>query len=152
VSARAVSLAVLLAAALTDPLCGDAWAFEAQCPRSIQTTQSLAGDVKGWTAHVDDPFAAGKRAGPAAAIKSDLRSVTFYDGHPSEKASLAPDRSEKNLNLWDFSYDNRPRSYWIGCHYGGTNVMLIGELPRAVKMCEVRYRDDFTIVERVACK
>ena len=126
---------------------------DAQCPRSIQTQQTLVGAFKGWVGHVDDPFAGGTgRRDARAPIKSDLRQVTLYDGHPSEKASLAPDRTEKNRNSWDLSYDNRPRAYWIGCHYGGTNVMLISELPRGIKACEVFYRDDFTFVERVACK
>ena len=144
-------VALVVGAIVTGP--GDVRAFEPQCPRSIETKQTLAGEVKGWATHLDDPSASGAtRTSPTAAIKSGLHQVTFYDGHPSEKASLHPDRTEKNRNVWDFSYDNRPRSYWIGCHYGGTHVTLIAEIPRGVKTCEVRYRDDFTIVERVTCK
>ena len=127
--------------------------FDPQCPRSIQTRQALVSDVKGWIAHVDDPFSSGRPAGnDRAPIRSDLRHVTLYDGHPAEKASLAPDRTDRNRNTWNLASDNRPRSYWIGCHYGGTNVTLIAEVPREITSCEVAYRDNFTIVERVACK
>ncbi|HXS94338.1 MAG TPA: STY0301 family protein [Candidatus Limnocylindrales bacterium] len=108
------------------------------CPAQVAVSpQRIARAVPGWT-----PLTA------EDAIHR-LASVTFYDGHPSEKASLAPDAENRRVQTWTFAAQSR--AYWITCGYSSTTVVLARELGREVRKCVVRY-DGAGAVSSVSCR
>ncbi len=47
-----------------------------------------------------------------------LRSVTVFDGPPSEQASLVPDRAGTSHSSWDLGYVyDAGRTVWVRCEY-----------------------------------
>jgi hypothetical protein len=53
-----------------------------------------------------------------AAKSQALRSVTVFEGPPSEQASLVPDSAGKNNSSWDLAYIyDGGRSVWVRCQY-----------------------------------
>lgn len=115
------------------------------CPMTIQVTEQLAAPVAGWTAASDG-------------MPHLLASLTFFDGKPEEKASLAPDTHltyrSSSVSIWKFA---QARPTWVMCQYSGTSVTLTRELPRNTSICMVSYARGVTIaglpvIESVSCK
>jgi hypothetical protein len=109
-----------------------------QCPPSLKTTQSLQEKVKGWDVFVSDLNAA-----------HHLNQITFYDQHPKEHASLAPDNEDSKENKLSWTFNNN--SIWLACGYSQTTVQLIQKLPAGMKHCTVRYAEHFSQVIAVDC-
>jgi hypothetical protein len=61
--------------------CGAA-ADPIQCPPVVEVRQQMAAPVAGWFVAMDD-------------LPHRLAGITFFDGKPEEKASLAPDSESK---------------------------------------------------------
>ena len=103
------------------------------CPKTIQVKEQLAAPVAGWTAASDG-------------MPHQLAGLTFFDGKPEEKASLAPDgqttQRNETVSTWKF---DKTRPTWVMCQYSGTSVTLTRELPRNTSMCMVTYARGVTI-------
>ena len=115
------------------------------CPKTIQVKEQLAAPVAGWTAASDG-------------MPHQLAGLTFFDGKPEEKASLAPDaektQRDHTISTWSFG---KTRPTWVMCQYSGTSVTLTRELPRSTSSCTVTYARGVTIaglpvIESVTCK
>ena len=90
----------------------------------------------------------------------NLAGITFYDGPPSEKASLVYDKITKTKGEetaeWTFDPKNE-RQTWIACSYAGTAVELARTLPPHTAMCSVVYDSREQIaglpaIKKIACK
>jgi hypothetical protein len=117
------------------------------CPPKVKVSQQLAAAVPGWTAMLDD-------------TPHQLAGITFYDGPPEEKASLAYDNmtkaGAKQAAKWSFSPD-APRQTWISCSYSGTSVKLAKSLPPKTTACEVTYDPrqqvaGLPLIEKISCR
>ncbi|KTC89656.1 hypothetical protein OQJ18_08260 [Fluoribacter dumoffii] len=108
------------------------------CPQTIQTNQSLRGNLNQWEAFQDD----------LNSIHYFER-VTFYSGHPKEHASLAPDHedSKKEKLTWSLG----KQEIWIACEYTGTKIQLIQKLPYGSKSCNVTYKKNYSKVVSINC-
>lgn len=115
------------------------------CPKTIQVKEQLTAPVPGWVAASDG-------------MPHQLAGLTFYDGKPEEKASLAPDgqttQRNETISTWKF---DKTRPTWVECHYSGTSVTLTRELPRSTSTCMVTYARGETIaglpvIESVTCR
>lgn len=109
------------------------------CPRSIVVQQAALHAPPGWELV---PGIGDVR----------LRSVRFFDGHPSEEASLIPP-GEGNTGptvvvVWRAGTlgersagkeTNAERGTWVSCYYTGTTVVLNKRLPARTKYCEAYY-------------
>jgi hypothetical protein len=89
----------------------------------------------------------------------ELAGLTFFEGKPEDKASLAPDKQAaingKTVASWVFASGGR--SLWVACQYARTNVVLTRELPRNTRTCSITYTASVTIaglpvIEKVDCK
>lgn len=116
------------------------------CPPTIAVKQQLTSPVPGWSVTSDG-------------MPHQLAGLTFFDGKPEDKASLAPDKNVavkgKSVALWTFDGSGRP--IWVACQYAGTNVVLTRELPRSTRSCSITYTAGVTIaglpvIEKVDCK
>ena len=114
------------------------------CPKTIQVKEQLAAPVTGWTAASDG-------------MPHQLAGLTFFDGKPEEKASLAPDgqatQHSETISTWKF---DKTRPTWVMCHYSGTSVTLARELPRNISACTIAYARGVTIaglpvIDRIEC-
>jgi hypothetical protein len=112
----------------------------------VDVRQQIAAPIAGWSASLDD-------------LKHLLAGVTFFDGKPEERASLAPDKEErangKIVSTWNFIA--RDRGVWVACHYDGTSVNLIRELPKQLRTCSVTYKPRQSMsglpeIEKIDCK
>jgi hypothetical protein len=117
-----------------------------QCPPTIAVKQQLVAAVLGWSVTSDG-------------MPHQLAGLTFFDGKPEDKASLAPDKNVagkgKSVASWTFDASGRP--IWLACQYAGTNVVLTRELPRGTRTCSITYTAGVTIaglpvIEKVDCK
>jgi hypothetical protein len=124
-----------------------AYAENVVCPETIVVEQKLAKPLSPWEAFLEDG-------------SYPLMSISFFDGHPQEKASLVPDseikRKGKLISTWQFSREN-PRGYWIACVYNRTNVMLTRRLVPTTSKCEVTYNPQITVgghpsLSEIQCK
>lgn len=117
------------------------------CPATISARQRLNAPVAGWTAMEDD-------------TPHSLAGITFYDGPPSEKASLVYDRithgKTEQVATWTFAAQ-KDRPIWLACSYGGTSIQLTKALPTTITTCSVSYDpqqsiDGMPVIKRIACK
>ncbi|MGB8841341.1 MAG: STY0301 family protein [Aliidongia sp.] len=118
------------------------------CPPDIKTmTAQLAVPVEGWSAHVE----------PAP---NHLKGITFYEGPPSDGASLVPDDQRRGKStstmVWKFAALG-PGSFWLRCRYANTTMTLERQLPASVAECTVDYSKSLSLdgepaVERLVCK
>ena len=117
------------------------------CPPKIDVHQQLAAPVAGWTALLDDS-------------PHQLAGITFYDGTPQEKASLAYDDitkvAGKQVAKWLFAPEGG-RPTWISCNYSGTSVQLTKSLPPKTTACEVKYDPKqqiagLPVIEAISCR
>jgi hypothetical protein len=92
------------------------------CPATISARQQLATPVAGWTAMEDD-------------TPHNLAGIIFYDGPPSEKASLVYDRithgKTEQVATWSFA-PQKARPIWLACSYAGTSIDLTKALPTTI--------------------
>lgn len=116
------------------------------CPAKIEVKQTLASHLPGWSVGTDD-------------APHLLAGMTFFDGNPGEKASLAPDSENshngKTISLWTFAAS--ARSTWVSCQYAGTDIVLRRELLRSTRACSITYSTNESIaglpvIEKVECK
>jgi hypothetical protein len=117
------------------------------CPVAISARQQLGTPVAGWTAIEDD-------------TPHNLSGITFYDGPPSEKASLVYDHithgKTEQLATWTFAAQ-RDRPIWLACSYAGTSIQLTKALPATITTCAVTYDPQQTIdgqpaIKKISCK
>jgi hypothetical protein len=122
-------------------------ADSAACPATITTRQQLTSQVAGWTPTTDD-------------TPHNLAGITFYDGPPSEKASLVYDKITRGRGeqtaTWSFD-PNGERHTWIACRYAGTSIQLTRQLPPHTTMCTVVYDtqqhlDGEPVIKNIVCK
>jgi hypothetical protein len=116
------------------------------CPPTIAVKQQLAAPVPGWSVTSDG-------------MPHQLAGLTFFDGKPEDKASLAPDKNVivkgKSVASWTFEASGRP--IWVACQYASTNVVLTRELPKSTRACSVTYTTGVTlaglpVIEKVDCQ
>lgn len=117
------------------------------CPATISARQQLATPVAGWTAIEDD-------------TPHNLAGITFYDGPPSDKASLVYDRithgKTEQVATWSFA-PQKDRPIWLACGYAGTSIQLTKTLPATITTCAVTYDpqqtiDGMLLIKKIACK
>lgn len=120
-------------------LAQQAMATPVNCPPIINTDQTLKQEINGWD-------------GYTAATDSQhvLQGITFYDKHPKENASLAPDNENTKNNKLVWTFDKKS-DVWVACRYSNTNVQLIQQLPKERGNCTVTYDDKFSRVVKVDC-
>src|SRR5258708_37964528 len=101
--------------------CGGA-ADPIQCPPVVEVRQQMAATVAGWSAAMDD-------------LPHRLAGITFFDGKPDEKASLAPDSETKaagkSVSTWNLGSGGGP--VWVACRYARTTGTLPPELPNLAR-------------------
>jgi hypothetical protein len=99
------------------------------CPNTISVHQDLAQSIPGWQVFPDD-------------APVQLAGVTFYDGPPTERASLVYNqeirRAGKLVTTWHFAPE-RDRQIWMGCSYSGTVITVARGLSNEIKECSVSY-------------
>jgi len=117
------------------------------CPDSITTRQELTSSPSGWSPLLDD-------------TPHNLAGITFYDGPPAEKASLAYDQYKhgrgEDVATWSFAKQEDRRIYVV-CSYAGTAVELSRTLPPQVSTCTVTYDPQTHIagspaVKKIICR
>lgn len=122
-----------------------AWALDLKCPARINTDQGLRGAEAGWEAV----------AKFSSETPNTLSGVQFFEGHPSQMASLAPDQSReqkgKSVNFWKFEAKTSSEQ-WFTCMYSQTRVILARRLPAGISQCEVTYSKGYVEVERATCR
>jgi hypothetical protein len=98
------------------------------CPRTLAVEQKVVSLPSGWGATADGS-------------PHRLAGVTFFDGPPSDLASLKYDETafadKEWTGIWHFGPN--PRGFWIACSFSGTSVVLSRRLPAEVKVCRVIY-------------
>ncbi|MGQ3887661.1 STY0301 family protein [Legionella sp. CNM-1927-20] len=113
-------------------LSSNSLAHTINCPKIIKSTQTLKDKLDGWEAYLD-----------VSQTEHPFSHITFYAGHPSENASLAPNNQNIKINMmiWRFQGNN----FWVACNYRGTAIQLIQRLPKKTKICSVIYNKDNSI-------
>ncbi|SRR5579885_1036681 len=123
------------------------WAADnVRCQAEIKVRQQIVAAASGWSALLDD-------------MPHLLAGITFYEGKPEDKASLAPDTERKSGNkvvsTWLFS--GGPQSTWVACRYAWTSVLLTRELPKSIHTCSATYNSRENVgglpaIEKIDCK
>ena len=117
-----------------------------RCPLRVAVKEQLAGPVPGWSV-------------TSEGLPHELAGLTFFDGKPEDKASLAPDREApgkgKIVSTWTFGAGDR--AVWVACRYAWTNLILTRELPKKTRTCTVTYASGETIaglpaIQKVDCQ
>lgn len=98
---------------------------EVLCPETMMTTESVTAVPAGW-------------ATSQASNSHPWQAITFYDGHPKDMASLAPNKSNKNQAVWRFA-PQKDRDIYVSCGYYRSSIELIQALPKSVDSCVVFY-------------
>jgi hypothetical protein len=125
-----------------------AMATDITCPAEIKTTTAqLAVPVEGWSAQAE----------PAP---NQLKGITFYEGRPSDGASLVPDEEKRGKStitrIWQLAALGSG-SFWLRCRYANTTMTLERPLPAGVAECTVDYSrtlslDGEPVIEKLVCK
>ncbi|WP_058499321.1 STY0301 family protein [Legionella gratiana] len=110
-----------------------------QCPKVIKTTESLQQKITDWDTFFDDWN-----------MEHRFTRVTFYEGHPKEHASLAPDNENTKSQKLTWTFNNQ--EIWIACGYTNTTLELIQKLPDRTKKCTIMYNTDFSQVIAIDCE
>jgi hypothetical protein len=122
------------AALIVGAIAGPCFAFDAQCPQSINTTQHLGTAIRPWQEFSRDPWGAtGGAAASASQLRSGFSRIELYDGQPRELADLVPDNERDTWTLGDPAQRTRPQ--FMACVYDGTYVRLVRQLPADVTRC-----------------
>lgn len=105
-------------------------AEELTCPPSITSSEAISPQVSGWEA-VSTPQV------------HKLENAQVYDGHPSEMASLVPDRSTSHgpvhQAIWHLAGE-RERDTWIGCSYKNSSLLLVHKVSPNARRCVLTYQ------------
>lgn len=103
-----------------------------ECPATIMTNQLLRQSVPGWE-------------GVADSEPRNFSYITFYSGHPNQKASLVPDAPNLPTTAkWTLTRATPTDEFWLGCHYHNTAVFLAKRIPPKAKECVATYKADAT--------
>ena len=110
---------------------GLAWGADQliECPQSLEV-KSVASAPDGW--HIID-------------MKQEnvLERVGLFSGHPSNGASLVPDKSQtrngESKDVWAFSPISEEEQ-WLACFYYGTSLVVAQPVGLHATRCEVRYK------------
>lgn len=117
------------------------------CPAALTTTQTATSVPAGFSASI--------QAAPAP-----FMGLTFFDGNPRDKVSLAPDEEKPSgdtlVSMWKFPPGN-PRGYYLQCGYFGTQIALQRALDPIITKCWVTYDTAQTIgglpfIKRIDCQ
>ena len=119
---RLIVATILIAIALAD---GQARAATT-CPATLNVDQHATTPSSDWTLSY-------------SATPPSLEMVTFFDGPPSDNASLAPD-NEKSIGgeidqTWKLPKSER--GYWMQCAYSNTSAVVSRKLPAGDLRCEI---------------
>jgi hypothetical protein len=139
----AVVLPLVVAALLLGPVAhAEPPTFD--CPQSVAVKESPSGRASGGWRFVP---------GPAERQHANL---DVFDGHPSERASLKPDREPARSTQWTATwlFPRGTTNTWLGCRYRGTEAMLARRLPDGLVRCTATYREIGSTVEatgRLVC-
>ncbi len=120
---------LLVAAVVMGHAAGASAADEVACPETIAVESRLLAPPPSWEVRYAEP-------------KGELMGVTFYDGPPSEGASLVYDRASKSGKTWTATWKftaNEGRGFWIACSYTNTSAILYKKLRDSVAECRVSY-------------
>jgi hypothetical protein len=118
------------------------------CPATVEVEQHHAGAAaEGWEPSREP-------------VRHPLMGVTFFDGPPSERASLAPDADEAKGKEHVLRFElgaPGPRGHWVSCVYDRTDVVLSRQLEPRVRACSVTVDPTVTVggrpsVLRIACR
>jgi hypothetical protein len=88
------------------------------------------------------PLIAAPSICPETLDSHPLNGVEVFDGHPSELASLVPDKdiaAGSNKATWNFKPKGRP--IWVVCSYRDVIRTVTQELSPGVRQCVARYRN-----------
>lgn len=135
---RMTSVLLLLGAAMLTSCTADhpiSATGQVDCPREIAVKQTLESAHTEWDSYIDD-------------TPVQLRAVSIFDGHPSERSALVPDE-ESTINgclvsKWNLVNDNTHR-YWIVCYYDNTQVVLTRPISASVSLCQVTSNPSITV-------
>lgn len=142
---NAFSVFTLIVTLLTGATVG---ADELGCPARVSVSQQIG--------KVPSPWVASYAKAPLT-----LGGVTFYDGHPSEMASLVYDDEKTSGNTivatWFFRADTSARGFWLSCRYNQTTAVLSRQIPRNITECSVTYNSKETVsghyvIKAIKCK
>lgn len=116
----------------------------AVCPDTIRTDQKLASQMAEWEVYKDSS-------------PPKLSSVTFYSGHPDQKASLAPDFEKRDGSTITSEWIFPEEEHRIACEYNNTNLKLIKKLDPRTSRCSAVYDTQITIggkplIKSITCK
>lgn len=107
------------------------WALAANensmtCPPSVTVEQKSNVPIEGWE------IASGE-------APHQLASVTFFEGHPNEKVSLANDKETRTkkaiIQTWRFHQTSS--KYWVRCSYARTSVTVSKAISKDAARCVV---------------
>ncbi len=137
---------MLLTVAFTLGVVSPVFAAGLLCPKTISVKQKIT-PVPSWEAFPET-------------LPYQLKSVSFFEGHPKNRVALVNDNSEivdgKNeIATWNFI--SSTKGYWVECIYDQTNIALTKRLVESVSQCRVTYERNATIsgvqlIREVACK
>jgi hypothetical protein len=138
---------MLLTVGITLGFAGPIFAGDTLCPKSISVKQKITSLPSSWEAFPE-------------ALPYQLKSVSFFEGHPKNRVALVNDNSEivdgKNeIATWNFI--SSTKGYWVECIYDQTNIALTKRLAKNVSQCRVTYERNVTIsgvqqIREIACK
>lgn len=101
------------------------------CPEHIETKQQLMTPLDGWQATQDQTRSVGGKLGRTI--------MGFSDGHPEDRAILAPAGSSRSrqhkgmrANRWPLE---RSEDVWFVCSYNQTTIQLSKPLPAGLRQC-----------------
>ena len=116
-------IVVIFAASLGS---ASAAASKIECPAEISVVQKLGKLPHCW------------ESGSRHNARYLLRSVAFFDGHPSELAHLKPDDEGEHSLVTQLDPNTKGGS-WVACEYTDTSAVLWAKLPDGTKRCKVEY-------------
>jgi hypothetical protein len=125
-----------------------AGAEDISCPAKITVSQKIAKHAPPWAVSY-------------STLPSELEEITFYDGPPSEMASLVYDDEKvaggNTVAIWHFSERKTDSDFWFSCGYAHTTAILSRKIPKSLTECSVTYSKDETIaghylIKSFSCK
>lgn len=121
---------LLLASLLASLSCASKpYATELACPDKLEISESATLPEGNWSAVKDE----GRRG-------HFLESVSIYAGHPSQLATLVPDKTKsltgQRKYIWNLP-EAGASGYWLACSYAHTLLILTRALPNEIRRCEL---------------
>jgi len=98
---------------------------ESACPATVAVEQRASAPAPDWTVSY-------------SGYETAVAGVTFFDGPPSQQASLVPDSEKPSgdniIQVWQLAKSDR--GYWIQCNYANTTAQISRRLA-GVSRCDV---------------